>query len=84
MDLRGAFDPATVRDANRWQPLRYIDAGGTLVTPRFVGAHGRRVTPFSLRSGELRSSTGPVRYGSPEYRAQARALLDISAAWRAT
>jgi hypothetical protein len=80
MDLRGPFDPATVHDPSSWQPLRYVDAGGNLVSPGFVGAHWQRVTPFAVRPGSLRSATGPARYGSSDYRAQARALLDVSAA----
>jgi hypothetical protein len=79
MDLRGPFDPATVRDPSSWQPLKYVDAGGNVVAPGFVGAHWQRVTPFAVRPGSLRSATGPARYGSSEYRAQARGLLDVSA-----
>jgi len=79
MDIRVPFDPTTVRDPSRWQPLRYVDGGGTVVTPAFVGAQWQRVTTFALRPGSLRSSIGPARFGSPEYLAQAQALLDISA-----
>jgi hypothetical protein len=79
MDLRGPFDPATVHDPSAWQPLRYVDAGGSLVTPGFVGVQWQRVTPFAVRPGSLRSAMGPARFGSPEYRAQARALLHVSA-----
>jgi hypothetical protein len=79
MDLRGPFDPATVHDPSSWQPLRYVDASGSVVSPGFVGAHWQRVTPFAVQPGSLRSSTGPARYGSAAYRSQARALLDVSA-----
>jgi hypothetical protein len=79
MDIRSPFDPATVRDANSWQPLRYVDASGNLVTPGFVGAHWSRVTTFALVPGSLRSSSGPARYGSVAYVTQAHALLDLSA-----
>src|SRR5438105_1513899 len=81
MDLtRGAFDPATVRDPSAWQPLTYRDASGAVVTPGFVGAQWQHVTPFALASdGMLRSSTGPARYGSTQYRAQAEQLLSLSA-----
>jgi hypothetical protein len=37
------------------------------------------VTPFAVAPRSLRSPTGPATYGSAEYRAQARALLDLSA-----
>ena len=81
MDLTGNFDPATVHDPDLWQPLRYRDASGGLVTPAFVGAQWQHVTPFALGSSAmLRSSTGPARYGSQEYAAQARELLALSAA----
>jgi hypothetical protein len=80
MDLTGAFDPATVRDPNLWQPLRYRDPAGQLVTPAFVGAQWQRVTPFALASSaEQRSSAGPAGYGSAQYVAQAEALLQLSA-----
>jgi hypothetical protein len=79
MDIRVPFDATTVRDPNAWQPLRYVDGSGIVVTPGFVGAQWQRVTTFALSPGSLRSPTGPARYGSPEYLAQARALLDISA-----
>jgi hypothetical protein len=82
MDLvSGVFDPATVHDPNAWQPLKYRDATGAIVTPGFVGAQWQHVTPFALTSsGMLRSPTGPARYGSAQYVAQAEQLLALSAA----
>ena len=81
MDLTAEFDPSTVHDPDRWQPLRYRDGSGTLVTPSFIGAHWQRVTPFALSPpAELRSTVGPARYGSAAYEAQAEALLRVSAA----
>jgi hypothetical protein len=82
MDLRpGAkFDPGTVHHPNRWQPLRYINAGGADFTQSFVGAQWEHVTPFALTSvAQLRSPTGPARHGSGAYEPQARALLALSA-----
>jgi hypothetical protein len=80
MDLTGPFDAASVRDPNAWQPLRYVDASGVLVTQLFVGAHWQRVVPFALASSvQFRSPTGPARAASPEFRSQAEALLRISA-----
>jgi hypothetical protein len=68
-----------VHDPNAWQPLRYVDSSGNLVTQGFVGVQWQRVTPFALSSqSQLRSSTGPATYGSLEYQAQAQALLDMS------
>ena len=79
MDTRVPFDPTTVHDPNSWQPLRYVDGSGNLVTPGFVGAQWPRVTTFALSAGSLRSPTGPAKFGSPEYVEQAQALLDLSA-----
>ncbi|MDQ6713887.1 MAG: vanadium-dependent haloperoxidase [Candidatus Dormibacteraeota bacterium] len=82
MDLRpGAkFDPATIRDPDRWQPLRYVDATGAVVTQPFVGAQWQHVTPFALTNvAQLRSPTAPARHGSQAYESQARALLALSA-----
>lgn len=79
MDIRMPFDPTTVHDPSAWQPLRYLDVSGSVVAPGFVGAHWQHVKTFALSAGSLRSSTGPARYGSPEFLAQAQALLDISA-----
>lgn len=80
MDTRAGLDPSTVHDVNRWQPLRYVDGSGNVVTPAFVGAHWQRVLPFATASsGDLRSPSGPARYGSSEFVAQALELIDISA-----
>lgn len=80
MDIRSAFDPGAVHDANKWQPLRYVDATGALLTQPFVGAHWQRVKPFALLSAaQLRPPDGPATYGSDLYRSQANALLELSA-----
>jgi len=80
MDTRTVFDPEAVHDPSKWQPLRYTDATGVLVTQPFVGAHWYRVKPFALSSAaQLRSSSGPAMYGSDAYLSQASALLEISA-----
>jgi hypothetical protein len=79
MDIRIPFDPTTVHDPNFWQPLRYVDGGGNVVTPGFVGAQWQHVTTFAITPGSQRSTSGPARFGSAAYIAQARDLLDISA-----
>jgi uncharacterized protein DUF6851/vanadium-dependent haloperoxidase-like protein len=80
MDTRAAVDPSTVHDVSRWQPLRYVDGSGNLVTPAFLGAHWPHVRPFAIGAdGALRSSTGPARYGSAEFLAQSQQLIDLSA-----
>ena len=80
MDTRAAFDPGSVLDPDAWQPLTFTNIAGAVVTPGFLGAHWGRVTPFALTSGsELRPSSGPARFGSPEFIDQARDLLELSA-----
>jgi Domain of unknown function (DUF6851)/VCPO second helical-bundle domain len=80
LDIRLPFDPGAVHDPNAWQPLRYLDGTGSVVTPGFVGAQWQQVTPFALTSGsQMRSPSGPARLGSGQYRDQAQALLDLSA-----
>ena len=80
MDLRLAFDPLTVHNPNAWQPLRYPDASGAVVTPAFIAPHWDRVVPFALPSDSaLRSPIGPPKFGSAQYAEQAQALLDLSA-----
>src|SRR5205823_13616236 len=83
MDLRPGshFDGAAVHDPNRWQPLRYVDASGAVVTQAYVGAQWQHVTPFGLSSvAQLRSPSGPARLGSRAFESQAGALLGLSAA----
>jgi hypothetical protein len=80
MDLRAPFDPATVLDPNRWQPLRYANAVGNVVTPPFLAPHWNRVEPFALTSGEqLRSPVGPAAVPSSSFREQAEDVLALSA-----
>lgn len=80
MDPLEPFVLDAVHDPSAWQPLSYFDGSGTFVTPRFVGAQWNRVVPFALSDpAQLRSSTGPARYGSDQYREQAEAVLDLSA-----
>jgi hypothetical protein len=80
MDTRAALDLSTVHDANKWQPLTYVDGAGNLVTPSFVAVHWQHVHPFAMGSSdELRSPSGPARNGMPEFVAQSRELIDVSA-----
>jgi hypothetical protein len=80
MDIRLPFDSATVVDPSQWQPLRFVDGTGAVVTQPFVGAQWQRVTPFSLASADgLRSPTGAARFGTREFLAQANDVLELSA-----
>ncbi|HVE47445.1 MAG TPA: hypothetical protein VNA57_11965 [Acidimicrobiales bacterium] len=81
MNLTTEFDPGTVQDANRWQPLSYRDATGAVVTPSFVAPFWNRVTPFALQGGgHLRSSAGPAAMGSPQSSKELAELVATSAA----
>lgn len=80
MDMNAPFDPASVHDPNRWQPLRFTDAAGNSVTQRFTAPFWNRVAPFALTSqDQFRSPTGPAAFGTQLYIDQARAILDVSA-----
>lgn len=62
--------------------LTFTDASGSLVLQMFSAAHWGQVTPFALTKGEeFRDQLAPLpaRYGSPEYEAQARELIGLSA-----
>ena len=73
-------DPDTVRDPNRWQPLRVADGRGGATVQRYVGPHWGLVTPFALGSGSaLRPRRGPRRYPGAGYVRQAEELLALSA-----
>lgn len=74
------FDPVTVHDPSRWQPLTFVNPAGQTVTPGYVGPHWGLVTPFSLSDGAaLRSTNPPARFGTAAYLKQARDLVTLSA-----
>jgi hypothetical protein len=80
MVVANPIDPATVTDPSRWQPLTFVNRAGATVTPGFLAPHWLNVTPFGLTSGsQFRSTRPPALFGSRAYRAQADALLAISA-----
>jgi len=79
MVLPGAFDPATLKDPARWQPLTYTDATGTTGTPEFLSPHWGKVVPFAMTAGSQFRPSGPVQPGTDPFKAQAQALLDLSA-----
>jgi hypothetical protein len=80
MNMNAPFDPATVHDPNRWQPLRFMDAGGNTLTQRFTAPFWNRVAPFAMTStDQFRSTTGPATFDMQLYTDQAQAVLDLSA-----
>jgi hypothetical protein len=73
---------AAAADPNHWQPLTYVDSTGNFIMQQFAGAQWCFVTPFALVSpDEFRAflTPGPAKYGTPEYEAQVRELIDLSA-----
>ena len=80
MDLTAEFDPTTIHDLNRWQPLTYVNAAGQKVTPKYLTPQWNRVRPFALKSpAQLRDPVGPARVGSDEFEEQAAEVLGLSA-----
>jgi len=78
---------------DRWQPLTYTDANGSLVVQMFAGAHWGFVKPFAWNSkaedgeGSRLEASGtksnllapaPAKYGSAEYEKQAEELIGLS------
>lgn len=74
------FDPATVVDPNRWQPLIYEDQTGETSVHGFLGAQWGEVEPFALIADVVQSPLSPpAKYGSAEYITQASEVLALSA-----
>jgi hypothetical protein len=59
MDIRVPFDPPAVRDPSSWQPLRYVDADGSVVTQGFVGAQWQHVKTFAVSPGRFAPRPAP-------------------------
>jgi hypothetical protein len=70
----------TIPAPGNWQPLSFTDATGTVVTPSYAGAAWERVKPFALRSGDEFRPGPPAAFGSPEYVAQVRRVVEVQAA----
>ncbi|MEN9558811.1 MAG: hypothetical protein RLZZ502_22 [Pseudomonadota bacterium] len=67
---------AALNDPNQWQPLTFCNGK----SPGFLVPHWQNVVPFALPTANaVRPTKLPAKYGSPEYLAQAKAILDISA-----
>ncbi len=62
-----------------WQPLSYSDASGATVTQPYVGAAWGRVKPFGMDAGSQFRPGPPAAFGSAEYEAQARHLVEVLA-----
>jgi hypothetical protein len=63
-----------------WQPLSYTDATGTVKTPGYLAACWDRVKPFALAAASAHRPAAPAAFGTPEYEAQARRIVDVQLA----
>ena len=76
-------NPDSIIDVNRWQPLQYTDATGSVVIQKYLGVFWGKVKPFALSSGDQfrgRVATfGPFRVSDAEFLTQAEALVDCGA-----
>lgn len=64
---------------DRWQRLTFTNQAGTEVTPNFIAPQWGNVRPFAMTSPSQFRPSPPAALGSPEFRAQAEALIDLSA-----
>lgn len=67
--------PDRLVDPNRWQPLRTASGG----VQAFVAPHWRLVKPFALTSAAQFRPPAPPLHPDPRYRAEAEAVVQLSA-----
>lgn len=79
LDLRPGARVGGAVYPGRWRPLVFLGADARPVIQTFLTPQWARIQPFALSSPSALRPRGPVRPGTPEYRAQARELLDLSA-----
>jgi hypothetical protein len=78
MALASPTPLASIPEPGRWQPLSYADATGTLRTPSYLAACWDHVKPFALSSPSQFRPGPPAAFGSAEYEAQARRIVDVT------
>jgi hypothetical protein len=78
MALASPTPLASIPEPGHWQPLTYVDATGALKTPSYLAACWDRVKPFALSSPSQFRPGPPAAFGSPEYEAQARRIVDVT------
>jgi hypothetical protein len=71
---------ASIPAPGHWQPLSYVDASGALATPGYLAAAWGRVKPFAMASGSEHRPGPPAAFGTPEYEAQARRIVQVQQA----
>lgn len=64
---------------DHWQPLTFVNASGTLVTPGFICPHWGNVIPFAMTSPAQFRPAPPAALGSATFRAQCEELIEITA-----
>lgn len=72
------FNAITAPD--RWQPLRFTNAAGALVTQSFIAPHWSKVAPFALQSAAQFRPGPPARFGSQEYIDQVQRIIEVQMA----
>lgn len=78
MPLTSPTPLASIPEPGHWQPLSYLDASGALKTPGYLAACWDHVKPFALSSpGQFRPGP-PAAFGTAEYEAQARRVVDVT------
>jgi hypothetical protein len=77
---RPVNDPETVRDPDRWQPLRTADGRGGTTVQQFTTPHWGEVLPFAPGDGDLVPfDPGPPRAGTPIRQAEIDEMVEMSA-----
>jgi hypothetical protein len=72
--------PDTISDPNHWQPLEVSDGLGGTVAQKYASAAWGSVRPFALTSGaQFRTGKALSQYGSDDFRAKCKEVIDASA-----
>lgn len=64
-----------LNDPGRWQPIRFANGAA----PGFLCPHWGSVAPFALTTGDQFRPSAPAAFGTPQFKAQADELLELSA-----
>lgn len=71
---------SSIPEPGHWQPLSFPDAAGSVRTPGYLAACWDHVKPFALTApGQFRPGP-PATFGTPEYEAQARRIMEVTQA----
>jgi hypothetical protein len=78
MALASPTPLASIPAPGHWQPLSYVDATGAPRTPGYLAACWDHVKPFALSSPSQFRPGPPAAFGTAEYEAQARRIVDVT------